>query len=166
MVFKTGMNREGGRSAIVAQFLGKSPFRLRSPLPSSGQKETGASIIGNRSLTRFLTPSPDFYSRGAAESAEVGGLDSLRELSVRCVSSCLSLFVARGRPQDSTSSPSPESPASQISHGPDRPSARRSALASLPFARLACPAPESAHQSWPANPARIAHNRLRDGCFP
>ena len=61
MVFKTGMNREGGRSAIVAQFLGKSPFRLRSPLPSSGQKETGASIIGNRSLTRLLTPSPDFF---------------------------------------------------------------------------------------------------------
>ena len=25
---------------------------------------------------------PDFFSRGAAESAEVGGLDSLRELRV------------------------------------------------------------------------------------
>ena len=46
-------------------------------------KGTGASKIGNRSLTPSpLTPFADFFSRGAAESAEVGGLDCLRELRV------------------------------------------------------------------------------------
>ena len=53
------------------------------PFTEFWAKETGVSKIGNRSLTPSpLTPFADFFSRGAAESAEVGGLGSLRELRV------------------------------------------------------------------------------------
>ena len=59
-------------SVTVAQFLGKSPFRLRSPLLSSGQRELVHPKLENVPCPRFLTFlnvlvfQPDFFSRGAA----------------------------------------------------------------------------------------------------
>ena len=49
------------------------PFAIQAP---TAETPMAALALGNE------VSQPDFFSRGAAESAEVGGLDSLRELRV------------------------------------------------------------------------------------
>ena len=61
---------------------GQEPVQAAEPLTEFWAKGTGGSKIGNRCPTPSPNPVSRFFSRGAAESAEVGGLDSLRELRV------------------------------------------------------------------------------------
>jgi len=56
--FRIGLRRV---SAIVAQFLCESSFRLQSPFPSSGQRELVHPKSEIVPQPRFLTPSPDFF---------------------------------------------------------------------------------------------------------
>ena len=55
------MNREGGQVSNCRSIPGHEPVQAAEPLTEFWAKGTGASVIGNRSLTRFLTPSPDFF---------------------------------------------------------------------------------------------------------
>ena len=67
------MNREGGQVSNCRSIPGQESVQAAEPFAEFWAKGTGASIIGNRSLTRFLTPSPDFFTRSRGERGECGG---------------------------------------------------------------------------------------------
>lgn len=54
MVFKTGMNREGGLVSNHRPMTMHEPLEVAEPCPEFWSERTGASKIGNR----FLTPFP------------------------------------------------------------------------------------------------------------